>query len=118
MNEKIADRLDLTPEQETEMLRLTEKLFIEREGFQQVRLSIFDEVIVQLNNEFADTNRLESNLRLGWDAIHQRIPLAAQTIASVHAILTEEQRATIVEKMERRRDRREKRRQRRWHHWF
>ena len=118
INGNIADRLDLTPEQETEMLPLTEKLLIEREEIQQVRLSIFDEVIVQLNNESADTTRLESNLRSGWNAIHQRIPLAAETIASVHAILTEEQRAEIVEKMERRKDRREKRRQRRWHHWY
>ena len=100
------------------MLPLTEKLFIEREEIQQVRLSIFYEVIVQLNNESADTTRLESNLRSGWDAIHQRIPLAAETIASVHGILTEEQRAAIVEKIERRKDRREKRRQRRWHHWY
>ena len=118
LTEKITDRLDLTPEQETEMLPLTEKLLIERKEIQQVRLSIIDEVIVQLNNESADTTRLESNLRSGWDAIHQRIPLDAQTIASVHAILTEEQRAEIVEKMERRKDRREKRRQRRWHHWY
>ena len=118
INGNIADRLDLTPEQETEMLPLTEKLLIEREEIQQVRLSIFDEVILQLNNESADTTRLESNLRSGWDAIHQRIPLAVETIASVHSILTEEQRAEIVEKMERRKERREKRRQRRWHHWY
>ena len=118
INGNIVDRLDLTPEQETEMLPLTEKLLIEREEIQQVRLSIFDEVIVQLNNESADTTRLESNLRSGWNSIHQRIPLAVETIASVHAILTEEQRAEIVEKMERRKDRREKRRQRRWHHWY
>ena len=118
INGNIADRLDLTPEQETEMLPLTEKLLIEREEIQQVRLSIIDEVIVQLNNESADTTRLESNLRSGWNAIHQRIPLAAETIASVHAILTEEQRAEIVEKMERRKNRIEKRRQGRWHHWY
>ena len=118
INGKIADRLDLTPEQETEMLPLTEKLLIEREEIQQVRLTIFDEVILQLNNESADTTRLESNLRSGWNAIHQRIPLAVETITSVHAILTEEQRAEIVEKMERRKDRREKRRQRRWHHCY
>ena len=118
INGNIVDRLDLTPEQETEMLPLTEKLLIEREEIQQVRLSIFDEVILQLNNESADTTRLESNLRSGWNSIHQRIPLAVETIASVHAILTEEQRAEIVEKMERRKDRREKRRQRRWHHWY
>ena len=118
INGKIADRLDLTPEQETEMLPLTEKLLIEREEIHQVRLSIFDEVIVQLDNESVDTTRLESKLRSGWDAIHQRIPLAAETIASVHVILTEEQLAAIVEKMERRKDRREKRRQRRGHHWY
>ena len=118
INGKIADRLDLSPEQETEMLPLTEKLLIEREEIQQVRLSIFDEVIVQLNNESANTTRLESNLLSGWNAIHQRIPVAVETIASVHAILTEEQRAEIVEKMERRKDSREKRRQRRWHHWY
>ena len=83
-----------------------------------MRLSIIDEVIVQLNNESADITRLESNLRLGWNATHQRIPLAAETIASVNAILTQEQRAEIVKRMERRKDRREKRRQRRWHHWY
>ena len=71
INGNIADRLDLTPEQETEMLPLTENLLIEREEIQQVRLSIIDEVIVQLNNESADTTRLESNLRSGWEAIHQ-----------------------------------------------
>ena len=118
INGKIADRLDLTPEQETEMLPLTEKLLIERKEIQQVRLSIIDEVILQLNNESAYTTRLESNLRSGWHTIHPRIPLAIETIASVHSILTEEQRAEIVEKMERRKDRREKRRQRRWHHWY
>ena len=100
------------------MLPLTEKLLIEREEIQQVRLSIIDEVILQLDNESADTTRLESNFCSGCDAIHQRIPLAAETIASVHSILTEEKRAEIVEKMERRKDRREKRRQRRWHHWY
>ena len=100
------------------MLPLTEKLLIEREEIQQVRMLIIDEVIIQINNESADTTRLESNLRWGWDAIHQRIPLAAKTIASVHAILTEEQRAEIVEKMERRKDRRKKTPQRRWHHWY
>ena len=70
-----------------------------------MRLSIIDEVIVKLNNESADTTRLESNLRSGWDATHQRIPLAVETIALVHSILTEEQRAEIVEKMERRKER-------------
>ena len=89
-NGKIADRLDLTQEQVTEMLPLTEKLLIEREEIQQVRHSIIDEVILQLNKESADTFPLESNLRSVWDAIHQRIPLAAETISSVHAILTEE----------------------------
>ena len=67
INGNIADRLDLTPEQETEMLPLTEKLLIEREEIQQVRLSIFDEVIVQLNNESAETtpSRIEFAFGLG-----------------------------------------------------
>ena len=75
-------------------------------------------MIVQITNESANTTRLESNLRSGWKAIHQRIPLAAESIASVQAILTEEQWAAIVEKIERRKDRREKRRQRRGHHRY
>ena len=61
INENIADLLDLTPAQEREMLPLTEKLLIEREEIQQVRLTIFDEVIGQLNIESADTTRFESN---------------------------------------------------------
>ena len=117
INGKMADHLDLTPEQEKRMLPVTEKLFSERDAIKHARLKIYDEVLAQLKNDTTDTTQLESVLHTTWTTVNQRIPMAAKAIASVHAILTAEQRAELSEKLERRQQRRKNRRQHRWHDW-
>ncbi len=117
MNGKIADRLDLSVEQEKQMLPVMEELYGERAALRQVRLNVYNEVLAQLKSETADALKLESVLRSGWSVIDERIPIVVRTFAEAHAVLIPEQRTEFVEKIERRQERRKKRRKHRWYHW-
>ncbi len=117
VNGKIADRLDLSVEQEKQMLLVMEELYGERAVLRQARLNVYNEVLVQLKSDTADALKLESVLRSGWSVIDERIPIVVQTFAEAHAVLIPEQRAELVKKIERRLERRKKRRKHRWYHW-
>ena len=117
INGKMAERLNLTLEQETQMLPVTEKLFDERDAIKQARLKVYDEVLAQLKNDTVDTAQLESVLHSTWTTMDVRIPMVSDAFASVHAVLTPEQRAELSEKLERRQKRRKNRRHHRWHDW-
>jgi len=121
VNGKIADRLDLSVEQEKQMLPVTEELYGERTALRQARLNVYNEVLAQLKSDTADAPKLESVLRSGWSVIDERIPIVVQAFAEAHAVLIPEQRAEFVEKIERRQERRKNRRKHRrkhrWYHW-
>ena len=121
VNGKIADRLDLSVEQEKQMLPVTEELYGERTALRQARLNVYNEVLAQLKSDTADAPKLESVLRSGWFVIDERIPIVVQAFAEAHAVLIPEQRAEFVEKIERRQERRKNRRKHRrkhrWYHW-
>ena len=74
-------------------------------------------MLAQLRNDTVDTDQLESVLHSTWTTIDVRIPRVSDAFASVHAILTPEQRAELSEKLERRQKRRKNRRHHRWHDW-
>ena len=125
VNGKIADWLDLSVEQEKQMLPVMEELYGERPALRQARLNVYNEVLAQLKSDTADALKLESVLRSSWSVIDERIPIVVQAFAEAHAVLIPEQRAEFVEKIERRQERRKKRRQEsrkkrrkhRWYHW-
>ena len=117
INRRMADRHNLALEQETQMLPVTEKLFDERDAIKQARLKIYDEVLIQLRNDTVDTDQLELVLHSTWTTMDVRIPMVSDAFASVHAILTPEQRAELSEKLEHRQQRRKNRRHHRWHDW-
>ena len=121
VNGKIADRLDLSVEQEKQMLPVTEELYGECTALRQARLNVYNEVLAQLKSDTADAPKLESVLRSGWFVIDERIPIVVQAFAEAHAVLIPEQRAEFVEKIERRQERRKNRRKHRrkhrWYHW-
>jgi len=117
VNRKIADRVDLSVEQEKQMLPVTKELYGERTALRQARLNVYNEVLAQLKSDTADAPKLESVLRSGWSVIDERIPIVVQAFAEAHAVLIPEQRAEFVEKIERRQERRKNRRKHRWYHW-
>ena len=117
MNGKITDLLDLSLEQEKQMLPVTEELYGKRTELQQARLNVYNEVLTKLKSETSDATKLESVLRSGWFVIDELIPILVQAFAKSHAVLIPEQRAEFVEKIERRQERRKNRRKHRWDHW-
>ena len=93
VNGKIADRLELSVEQEKQMLPVTEELYGERATLRQARLNVYNEVLAQFKSDTADAIKLESVLRSGWFVIDERIPIVVQAFAEPQAVLIPEQRA-------------------------
>jgi len=61
-----------------------------------------------MNSETADAEKLEALLTGSFEQLRAKLPKFANSFAKFHATLTTEQRAKIVEKMEKRRKRSEK----------
>ena len=102
------DRLNLSEEQSQKIAPIAEDLFAERESLQEIQKVINDEIFAQMKNKNADADKLEAVLIESLDQLRAKLPKFASSFEKFHAALTPEQRAEIVEKMERRRKRTEK----------
>jgi len=78
-------------------------LFAEKESLQEIRQTINAEILSQMNSETADAEKLESLLTGSFEQLRAKLPKFANSFTKFHATLTTEQRAKIVEKMEKRR---------------
>ena len=85
-----------------------EDLFAERESLQEIQKAVNEEVLAQMKNKTADAYKLEAVLIESLDQLRAKLPKFVGSFEKFHAALTPEQRAEIVEKMERRRKRTEK----------
>ncbi len=113
--ESIAGRMDLNEEQAQKLSPIVEELFAQRETLNEVRKSVFDEVLAQLKEETADAKRLETVLANSLQRVREKLPIVSDSFAQFHAMLTPVQRREIVEHMEKRKGWKGKHR---WHgHW-
>ena len=106
--ELATDRLELSDEQSQKIAPIAEDLFAEKESLQEIRQTINAEILSQMNSESADAEKLEALLTGSFEQLRARLPKFTNSFAKFHAALTPEQRAEIVEKMEKRRKRSEK----------
>ncbi|MGY8699831.1 MAG: Spy/CpxP family protein refolding chaperone [bacterium] len=106
--ELATDRLGLSDEQSQKIAPIAEDLFAEKESLQEIRQTINAEILSQMNSETADAEKLEALLTGSFEQLRAKLPKFANSFAKFHATLTTEQRAKIVEKMEKRRKRSEK----------
>ena len=102
------DRLNLSEEQSQKIAPIAEDLFLERESLQEIQKAVNDEILAQMKNKTADADKLEAVLIESLDQLRTKLPKFAGSFEKFHAALTQEQRAEVVEKMERRRKRTEK----------
>ena len=102
------DRLGLSDEQSQKIEPIVEDLFSEKESLQKIRQTINDEILSQMKSETYDAEKLEVVLTGSFEQLRSKLPKFANSFAKFHATLTPEQRAEIVEKMEKRRKRSEK----------
>ena len=75
---------------------------------QEIRQTINDEILSQMKSASADAEKLEAVLSGSFEQLRAKLPKFANSFTKFHATLTPEQRAEIVEKMEKRRKRSEK----------
>ena len=106
--ELATDRLGLSDEQSQKIVPIAEDLFAEKESLQEIRQTINAEILSQMNSETADAEKLEALLTGTFEQLRAKLPKFANSFSKFHATLTTEQRAKIVEKMEKRRKRSEK----------
>ena len=102
------DRLNLSEEQSQKIAPIVEDLFLERESLQEIQKAVNDEILAQMKNKTADADKLKAVLIESLDQLRVKLPKFVGSFEKLHAALTLEQRAGIVEKMERRRKRTEK----------
>ena len=102
------DRLGLSDEQSQKIEPIVEDLFSEKESLQEIRQTINDEILSQMKSETADAEKLEAVLTGSFEQLRAKLPKFTNSFAKFHATLTPEQRAEIVEKMEKRLKRSEK----------
>ena len=100
--------MNLSEEQSQKLASIAEDLFAERESLQEIQKDINDEILAQLKNKTADAYKLEAVLIESLKQLRAKLPKFVGSFEKFHAALTPEQRAGIVEKMERRRKRTEK----------
>ena len=102
------DRLNLSEEQSQKIAPIAEDLFAERESLQEIQKAVNDEILAQMKNKTADADKLKAVLIESLDQLRAKLPKFVGSFEKFHVALTLEQRAEIVEKMERRRKRTEK----------
>ena len=102
------DRLGLSDKQSQKIAPIAEDLFAEKESLQEIRQTINAEILSQMNSETADAEKLEALLTGTFEQLRAKLPKFANSFAKFHATLTTEQRAKIVDKMEKRHKRSEK----------
>ncbi len=100
VNAVIAERLDLTEERAASVQPVTALIWAERETFQTLDIELYDQILVQLKNESVDQEELQNMLYSSWDQMEPMIPKAVNAFSEYHAVLSEEKRNELSEKLE------------------
>ena len=94
--------LNLSYEQTRKIAPLAENLFAEKEELLDIRKTINNEIIAQMNSETADATKLEVLLNKNIEQLRLKLAKFSNSFMEFHVILTPEQRSELVERMERR----------------
>ena len=87
------------------MQPLTAQIWTERESFVISHIYLYDQILVQLKNESVDQEELQNMLYSSWNQMEPMIPKAVNAFSEYHAVLSEEKRNELSEKLENRRER-------------
>ena len=105
VNAVIAERLDLTEEQAARVQPVTAEIWAERETLRTLRINLYDQILVQLKNESVDQEELQNILYTSWNQMEPMIPKTVNAFSEYHAVLSEEKRNELSEKLENQRER-------------
>jgi Spy/CpxP family protein refolding chaperone len=113
--EFVTAHLDLSDEQTRKVAPLAQNMFAEKEELIEMRKTLNIEIIAQMKSDTADAAKLEAVLNKNIEQLSLKLAKFSTNFAEFHAILTPEQRAELVEKIESRLDHADERERR--GHW-
>jgi Spy/CpxP family protein refolding chaperone len=113
--EFVTAHLDLSDEQTRKVAPLAQNMFAEKEELIEMRKTLNIEIIDQMKSDTADAAKLEAVLNKNIEQLSLKLAKFSTNFAEFHAILTPEQRAELVEKIESRLDHADERERR--GHW-
>ena len=87
------------------MKPVTSEIWAECETLHTLRINLYDQILVQLKNESVDQEELQNMLYSSWNQMEPMIPKAVNAFSEYHAVLSEEKRNELSEKLENRRER-------------
>jgi Spy/CpxP family protein refolding chaperone len=96
--------LNLSYEQTRTIAPLAENLFAEKEELLDIRKTLNNEIIAQMNSETADATKLEALLNKNIEQLRLKLAKFSNSFMEFHVILNSEQRSELVGKKERRRE--------------
>jgi Spy/CpxP family protein refolding chaperone len=101
----IAKRLNLDEQQTAKLQAVHEAMLQAREQFHKERAELFEELAVQIKSEHLDEAKVLQLLEQRQALMSQIAPQVIAKVAELHASLTPEQKAKVVEHLERFKDR-------------
>ena len=87
------------------MQPVTAEIWEERDTSRTIRTILYDQILVQLKNESVDQEELQNMPYSSWNQMEPIIPKAVNAFSKYHAVLSEEKRNELSEKLENRRER-------------
>jgi Spy/CpxP family protein refolding chaperone len=101
----IAKRLNLDDQQKAKLEAVHEALRQARAEFKKERAELFDELEAQIKSDQLDQAKVLQLLERRQAIMNQVAPQVIAKVAELHATLTPEQKAKVIEHLERRKER-------------
>jgi Spy/CpxP family protein refolding chaperone len=100
MKSRISQKLELTEAQQVTLNRITEEILAEHDGMEGTHDEFKATLMETLNQESITADDLKALFETKKPVIDDLMQMAAEHIADFHAMLTPEQRATLIAEME------------------
>ena len=104
MVQRISDRLDLTPEQQTKLDAVKDAMVEGRRAFREERAKTFDKIIAEVRKSEMDEGAVLALVQERTSRIDMIAPRVAGPVIEFHKSLDDEQREKIVNLLEAMRD--------------
>jgi Spy/CpxP family protein refolding chaperone len=101
----IAKRLNLDDQQKVKLEAIHEAMKQAREEFKGERAALLDEVTAQIQSDQLDQAKVLQFIEQRLTRMNQAAPQIIAKVAELHATLTPEQKAKVIEHLERRKER-------------
>ena len=103
--DRIAERLNLDDQQKVKLEAIHEAMRQARQEFRDERAGMLDEIVAQIKSDQLDQAKVLQLVEQRLARMNQAAPQVIAKVAELHATLTPEQKAKVVEHLDRMKER-------------